>query len=223
MTGGCGTLAPAYLKMVASCKRNRGRGVETSVINSYQNQGGRKTAYIDPNDPSVIYLQQPEVAQNINYNPWGYQPIPQSEPMQIHPNQIPPPQQPPNVQPAPQPNINYPQPNNNYSQPNNNYSQPNNNYSQPNNNYSQPNNNYSQPNNNYPNFDDFHQNAENELPSEEELYNSQNRNNNNQQPVYPNQGMGGLNNVIDNQQQQGGKYFGFFGPSLERNPNNNGQ
>jgi len=209
MTGGCGTLAPAYLKMVASCKRNRGRGVETSVINSYQNQGGRKTAYIDPNDPSVIYLQQPEVAQNINYNPWGYQPIPQSEPMQIHPNQIPPPQQPPNVQPAPQPNINYPQPNNNYSQPNNNYSQPN--------------NNYSQPNNNYPNFDDFHQNAENELPSEEELYNSQNRNNNNQQPVYPNQGMGGLNNVIDNQQQQGGKYFGFFGPSLERNPNNNGQ
>ena len=188
MTGGCGTLAPAYLKMVASCKRNRGRGVETSVINSYQNQGGRKTAYIDPNDPSVIYLQQPEVAQNINYNPWGYQPIPQSEPMQIHPNQIPPPQQPPNVQPAPQPNINYPQ-----------------------------------PNNNYPNFDDFHQTAENELPSEEELYNSQNRNNNNQQPVYPNQGMGGLNNVIDNQQQQGGKYFGFFGPSLERNPNNNGQ
>ena len=202
MTGGCGTLAPAYLKMVASCKRNRGRGVETSVINSYQNQGGRKTAYIDPNDPSVIYLQQPEVAQNINYNPWGYQPIPQSEPMQIHPNQIPPPQQPPNVQPAPQPNINYPQPNNNYPQPNNNYPQP---------------------NNNYPNFDDFHQNAENELPSEEELYNSQNRNNNNQQPVYPNQGMGGLNNVIDNQQQQGGKYFGFFGPSLERNPNNNGQ
>ena len=195
MTGGCGTLAPAYLKMVASCKRNRGRGVETSVINSYQNQGGRKTAYIDPNDPSVIYLQQPEVAQNINYNPWGYQPIPQSEPMQIHPNQIPPPQQPPNVQPAPQPNINYPQPNNNYPQPNNNY----------------------------PNFDDFHQNAENELPSEEELYNSQNRNNNNQQPVYPNQGIGGLNNVIDNQQQQGGKYFGFFGPSLERNPNNNGQ
>ena len=202
MTGGCGTLAPAYLKMVASCKRNRGRGVETSVINSYQNQGGRKTAYIDPNDPSVIYLQQPEVAQNINYNPWGYQPIPQSEPMQIHPNQIPPPQQPPNVQPAPQPNINYPQPNNNYPQPNNNYPQP---------------------NNNYPNFDDFHQNAENELPSEEELYNSQNRNNNNQQPVYPNQGIGGLNNVIDNQQQQGGKYFGFFGPSLERNPNNNGQ
>ena len=181
MTGGCGTLAPAYLKMVASCKRNRGRGVEQNVINSYQNQGGRKTAYIDPNDPSVIYLQQPEVTPNINYNPWGYQPIPQSEPMQIHPNQIPPPQQPPNAQPV------------------------------------------LQPNNNYPSFDNFHQPDEIDLPSEQEIDNSQNRNNNNQQPAYPNQGMGGLNNVIDNQQQQGGKYFGFWGPSLDRNQNNNGQ
>ena len=32
--------------------------------------------------------------------------------------------------------------------------------------------------------------------------------------------------VINNQQQDGGKYFGFWGPSLDRNPNqpnNNGQ
>ena len=57
MNGGCGTFAPAYLKMVASCKRNRGRGAEQSVINSNQNTGGKCTAYIDPTDPSVIYLQ----------------------------------------------------------------------------------------------------------------------------------------------------------------------
>ena len=44
MNGGCGTLAPAYLKMVKSCRRNRGRGVEQTVINSYQS--GKK-AYID--------------------------------------------------------------------------------------------------------------------------------------------------------------------------------
>ncbi len=31
--------------------------------------------------------------------------------------------------------------------------------------------------------------------------------------------MGGLNDVINNQQQEGGKYFGFWGPSLDRNPN----
>ena len=38
MNGGCGTFAPAYLKMVASCKRNRGRGAEQSVINSIKIQ-----------------------------------------------------------------------------------------------------------------------------------------------------------------------------------------
>ena len=82
-------------------------------------------------------------------------------------------------------------------------------------------------NNNYPNFEENHkQHEEIDLPSEQELYNS--NNNNNQQQAYPNQGMGGLNDVINNQQQQqgGGKYFGFWGPNLDRNPNNpnnNGQ
>jgi len=196
MTGGCGTFAPAYLKMVSSCKRNRGRGAEQSVINSYQNPGNKKKAYIDPNDPSVIYLQQPEVAQNINYNPWGYQPIPQSEPMQIGPNQI------------------------NHQQP----------MPQNNNNQNMMPSNVGNINNNYPNFEDNNnqgnQHGEMDLPSEQEIYN--NKNNNNQQQAYPNQGMGGLNDVINNQQQQqgGGKYFGFWGPSLDRNPNNpnnNGQ
>ena len=105
MNGGCGTLAPAYLKMVKSCKRNKGRGAEQSVINSYQN--GKK-AYIDPNDPSVIYLQQPEVTQNMNYNPFGYQPVPQGPPMQVGPQQVN--QNNMNYQPAPMPNM----PNNNY-------------------------------------------------------------------------------------------------------------
>ena len=34
-----------------------------------------------------FYLQQPEVAQNINYNPFGYQPVPQQPQQQIHSNQ----------------------------------------------------------------------------------------------------------------------------------------
>ena len=201
MNGGCGTFAPAYLKMVASCKRNKGRGAEQSVVNSYQ--GGGKKAYIDPNDPSVIYLQQPEVAQNINYNPWGYQSIPQSEPMQIGPNQQ---NSSPKIynQPAPIP------PQQQYNQ--NNYQNQNN---------GMPQNNPNNVNNNYPSFDQFNQANDIDLPSEQELYNNQNKQN--QQQAYPNQGMGGMNEVINNQQQQqGGKYFGFFGPSLERNqPNNN--
>ena len=203
MNGGCGTLAPAYLKMVKSCRANSGRGAQQSVINSYQSKNKGKTAYIDPNDPSVIYLQQPEVAQNINYNPWGkYQPVPQSQPMQKppqqqYPNYQPnPQQQPPNYKPIPQQQPNYqPFPQNN-----------------------------NVPGNNYPSFDEFNNQGQVDLPTEEEINRSQNQNNNNnQQPAYPNQGMGGLNNVINNQQQQqnGGKYFGFWGPSLERNQNNN--
>ena len=78
-------------------------------------------------------------------------------------------------------------------------------------------------NNNYPNFNSQNQNGDNDLPSQEEVYANSANNNNNQQ--YPNHGMEGLNEVIDNQPQQEGKYFGFWGPSLQRNPNqpnNNG-
>ena len=209
MNGGCGTLAPAYLKMIKSCKRNKGRGAEQNVINSYQ--GGKK-AYIDPNDPSVIYLQQPEVAQNINYNPFGYQPVPQQPQQQIHPNQG----NQYNDQAAPMPNM----PNNNYPNYPSQLNQINN--PPPMNNNMPPNygNNI---NNNYPNFNSQNQNGENDLPSQEEVYANSANNNNNQQ--YPNHGMEGLNEVIDNQPQQEGKYFGFWGPSLQRNPNqpnNNG-
>jgi hypothetical protein len=244
MTGGCGTLAPAYLRMVKSCRANSGRGVQQSVINAYQGPT-TNSAYIDPNDPSIIYLQQPAVAQNINYNPWGYQPVPQSQPMQYqqNPNYQPVPPQQPGYQPIPpqQPNYNpippqkpgyqpIPPQQPGYQpvppqQPNYQPIPP----QQPN--YQpvpphqpvppqQPNYNNNMPANNYPNFDQYNQQNQNALPTEQEIYNSQNRNN--QQPMYPNQGMGGLNNVINDQQQQnGGKYFGFWGPSLDRNQNNN--
>lgn len=229
MNGGCGTFAPAYLKMVASCKRNRGRGAEQSVINSYQNTGGRKTAYIDPNDPSVIYLQQPEVAQNIDYNPWGYQPIPQSEPMQIGPNQqqqppMPQNQFPPNQYPPQNQYQPYQNPPQNQFPPSQNPPNYNNQQGMGNNGYMMPPNYGNNVNNNYPSFDQNpNQHDEYDLPSEQELYNSKNNMQGNNQQAYPNQGMEGLNDVINQQQQQqqGGKYFGFWGPNLDRNPNNN--
>ena len=221
MNGGCGTLAPAYLKMVKSCKRNKGRGAEQSVINSYQN--GKK-AYIDPNDPSVIYLQQPEVVQNMDYNPFGYQPISQGPPMQVGPQQVNPNQNYNNMnyQPAPMPNM----PNNNYPS----YQMNQNQINQPpmNNMNNMPPNYGNNVNNNYPNFDNNNQQGEMDLPTSEEVYAQSNNNNmNNQNQQYPEHGMEGLNGVINNQPQEGGKYFGFWGPSLDRNPNhpnnNNGQ
>ena len=67
--------------------------------------------------------------------------------------------------------------------------------------------------------------AENKYPSLDELNNNDNAAA--PQPAYPNQGIQGLNNVINDQNNNnsGGKYFGFFGPSLQQNPNrpNNNQ
>ena len=86
MEGGCGTFVPAYLKMVASMRRNQNKRVDQQVINAIQSGTYKSMAYIDPNDPSVIYLEQPEI-QSGNYNPFGgngqqqnapgYQPVPQ--------------------------------------------------------------------------------------------------------------------------------------------------
>ena len=83
MEGGCGTFAPAYLKMVHSMRVNR--RIDQNMQRNIANGTFNKTAYVDPNDPSIIYLQQPQVVQNMNYNPFGYQTIPQQpiqQPMQ---------------------------------------------------------------------------------------------------------------------------------------------
>ena len=251
MNGGCGTFAPAYLKMVASCRRNKNRGIEQKLMSTVQNGTYRKTAYIDPNDPSVIYLQQPQLAQNIQYNPMGYTPIQQQPPSMNQPNN-------PMMNNNMNANNNYYQGNYNQNNMNNNYYQGNYNQNNANNNYqgnynqnnannnyqgnynnANTNNNYYQgnmnnnyqgnynqnnANNNYMN-NNINNEAENKYPSLDELNNNDNAAA--PQPAYPNQGIQGLNNVINDQNNNnsGGKYFGFFGPSLQQNPNrpNNNQ
>ena len=251
MNGGCGTFAPAYLKMVASCRRNKNRGIEQKLMSTVQNGTYRKTAYIDPNDPSVIYLQQPQLAQNIQYNPMGYTPIQQQPPSMNQPNN-------PMMNNNMNANNNYYQGNYNQNNMNNNYYQGNYNQNNANNNYqgnynqNNANNNYqgnynnantnnncyqgnmnnnyqgnynqNNANNNYMN-NNINNEAENKYPSLDELNNNDNAAA--PQPAYPNQGIQGLNNVINDQNNNnsGGKYFGFFGPSLQQNPNrpNNNQ
>lgn len=121
MEGGCGTFVPSYLKMVASTRRNK--QVDSRILNAIQNGTYSSMAYVDPNDPSVIYLEQPAV-QSGGYNPFegkgtqvggqtvpqnNYQPIPQNQPYQPMPNYQPNQQYvPQNYQPIPQ---NYQQPN----------------------------------------------------------------------------------------------------------------
>ena len=241
MNGGCGTFAPAYLKMVASCRRNKNRGIEQKLMSTVQNGTYRKTAYIDPNDPSVIYLQQPQLAQNIQYNPMGYTPIQQQPqvPSMNQPNN-------PMMNNNMNANNNYYQGNYNQNNVNNNYYQGNYNQNNANNNYQgnynnpNTNNNYYQGNmnnnyqGNYNQNNAYNNNMNNNINSESEnKYPSLDELNNNDnaaapQPAYPNQGIQGLNNVINDQNNNsnsGGKYFGFFGPSLQQNPNrpNNNQ
>ena len=238
MSGGCGTFAPAYLKMVYSMRMNRNRGIDQQMQRNIESGNFGKTAYIDPNDPSVIYLQQPQVVQGINYNPFGYQPIPQ-QPIQQQPMyQQPIQQQPINQQPMYHQQINqqpmYQQPNQQhpmYQQPQTmNQSQPLSNQqimeqrqayynNQMGKNESQTQQNVNnQQNNPYPIFDPNNNlNApppNQDLPSMEQVIN--------QYPESHNVQV--LNNVDiqsqnrDNQQQ---KYFGFFGPNLVKNNNNN--
>jgi len=59
--GGCGTFAPSFLNMVTSLRRNNNRGHDQKLMNIIVSGQYAKTAYIDPNDPSVIFLEQPEV------------------------------------------------------------------------------------------------------------------------------------------------------------------
>ncbi len=59
--GGCGTFVPSFLNMVSSLRRNGNRGHDQKMMNNIATGNFAKTAYVDPNDPSVIFLEQPEV------------------------------------------------------------------------------------------------------------------------------------------------------------------
>jgi hypothetical protein len=66
MEGGCGTFVPAFLNLVNSLRRNQNKGHDQKLMNTIAAGQFAKTAYIDPNDPSVIFLEQPDVNININ-------------------------------------------------------------------------------------------------------------------------------------------------------------
>jgi len=55
--------------MVATIRRNGKKGLDSKFTNSIASGNFAKVAYVDPNDPSVIYLEQPEIPQtNTNQN-----------------------------------------------------------------------------------------------------------------------------------------------------------
>ena len=61
MEGGCGTFVPAFLNLVNSLRKNNNRGHDQKLMNTISSGRYAQTAYVDPNDPSVIFLEQPDV------------------------------------------------------------------------------------------------------------------------------------------------------------------
>ena len=262
MEGGCGTFAPTFLKMCKNVNRSKNRSVDQNVINQIQ-QGQYKAAYVDPSDPSIMYLQQPQVNMS-GYNMQQYSSVmpvyssvavqqqmqqPVYQPVQVQ-QQIPQQQV---IYQQPLPNYQQQQPMPNYQQqPMPNYQQqPMPNYQQqqpiPNYQQQQPMPNYQQQQfnvndaNNYPNFSEVNNqqqllNNNNNYPQQNNI-NNNNLNNfappaNQQQFVYPQQGnIHSLNDInipqnqqqLDQQNQNNPKYFGFWGPTLQKNNNNQNQ
>lgn len=64
MEGGCNTFVHNFLSLVKGIRKNQNKGPDSKLITSLSNGTFSKTAYLDPNDPSTIYLEQPTV--NIN-------------------------------------------------------------------------------------------------------------------------------------------------------------
>lgn len=240
MEGGCGVFVPTYLKMVYSMRKNKRRGIDSKMANSIQNGTFKKSAIVDPSDPSVIYLEQPQAIGNYNQpiemgyiagdiNSNQYMPlnqnIPQSQPM--NPYQPMPPQQ---MQFQPQPNMPpqqmqfQPQPNMppQYQpmsyQPQQYQPQP----GIPPQYQPMPQQNQPVPGQEIPSQyqqgpPQYYPPQENNYPSMDEL----NNNNNNQYPGNGNN-MEVLNgvNLNNNNNQDAPRYFGFWGPQLERTNNN---
>ena len=81
-------------------------------------------------------------------------------------------------------------------------------------------------NNDYPSLDELQsQTKTNNNNDNTNVDNNNNYNNNNNEgspAPYPQQGINVLNNIDFNQEQQNGpRYFGFFGPQLQNNNNAN--
>lgn len=66
-SGGTGTFVPAFLNIIANVKKNLNKGPDTQYIDSLASGAFKRNAYIDPNDPSVILIEAPQVSYIINF------------------------------------------------------------------------------------------------------------------------------------------------------------
>lgn len=60
-TGGFGTFVPAFFNVLSNVRKNNSKGPTNKFINNVSTGIFAKNSYVDPNDPSIIYLEQPNV------------------------------------------------------------------------------------------------------------------------------------------------------------------
>lgn len=61
MEGGCNTFVNNFFILITGIRRNKNKEADTKLVNSITSGTYAKTAYLDPNDPTTIYLEQPKV------------------------------------------------------------------------------------------------------------------------------------------------------------------
>lgn len=66
--GGVGTFIPSVMGLIANVRKNNNKGPDEKMLNNISTGIYAKTAYIDPNDPSKIYLEQPKQNNQENKN-----------------------------------------------------------------------------------------------------------------------------------------------------------
>ena len=57
--GGVGTFVPAFMNILFNVRKNNNRGPDKNFMSDFESGVFAKSAYLDPNDPSTIYLEQP--------------------------------------------------------------------------------------------------------------------------------------------------------------------
>lgn len=105
MSGGASTFLKLFYNIAHQIRHNRGRGPDQRFLETVSSGRLREAAYMDPNDPSVLYVSQPaqpQPASNPNYYFPNAPPVyPQSPPPSDYsgassgPVYIPPPGAPP--------------------------------------------------------------------------------------------------------------------------------
>jgi hypothetical protein len=101
MSGGATTFLKLFYNLAHQIRSNHGRGPDQRFVETVSSGRLREAAYMDPNDPSVLYVSQPAQAQPAS-SPLYYFPVAQA----AYPSAPPP----PDFTGAPQPPIYIPPP-----------------------------------------------------------------------------------------------------------------